>query len=241
VANSQSNAAISREWGWGLRELVRLRQLTGKWRRFTEQHSGVCCRSIWLAVGVRLADEPPSLIGQFRIASERDRRRMLQHLRDGLARLAGRIGQPYVEVAQVQLVAQVCGSLSFPGWRQARETTWRREGGRYTTRGWPLRLPANHCAVVLLPLPAGRISTTARDHPPLLTTPVFTHGPLAKSTGYHDALLGLVTKWVANPGFGVSAQLAAPIVETIVRGRIFERRIETFGLDWPLPPAQGLS
>lgn len=166
---------------------------------------------------------------------------MVRHLRDGLARLAERVDQPYIEVLQVQLVAQICGSLSFQSWRQARETTWRRQGGRYTTRGWPLWLPADHCAVVLLPLPVGRMSTTARDHPPLLATPVFVHGRLAKVAGYHDALLGLVTKWVANPGFGVSAQLAPPIVETIVRGRILERRVESFGLDWPLPPAEGLS
>ena len=207
----------------------------------SDQSLRVCCRSIWLAVRMRLADEPPSFIGQFRIASARDRRRMVRHLRDGLARLAERVGQPYVEVWQVQLVAQICGSLSFQSWRQARETTWRRQGGRYTTRGWPLRLPADHCAVVLLPLPAGRISTTVRDHPPLVATPVFAHGPLAKSAGYHDALLGLVTKWVTNPGFGVSAQLAPPIVETVVHGRILERRVESFGLDWPSPPAQGLS
>jgi hypothetical protein len=189
---------------------------------------------------MRRTDGPPNLTEQFTIASKRDRRRMVRDLRDGLARLEERVGQPYVDVRQVQLVAQICGSLSFQSWRQARETTWRRQGGTYTTRRWPLQLPADYCAVVLLPLPAGRISTTVKDHPPLLTTPVFTHGPLAKTAGYHDAFLGLVTRWVTNPGFGSSAQLAPPLVETIVRGRIMERRVESFGLNWSLPPAEGL-
>src|SRR6202030_468522 len=125
---------------------------------------------------------------------------------------------PYVDFWRVQLVAQICGPLSFHSWRQARETTWRRQGGGDTTRAWPVELPVDHYAVVLLPLPAGRISTTMRDHPPLMATPLFVHGPMASDTGYHDGLLGLVTKWVANPGFGVSAQLAPPIVETITRG-----------------------
>lgn len=166
---------------------------------------------------------------------------MLRHLHDGLAMLTERAGQPYVNVLQIQLVAQVCGSLNYQSWRQARERTWRREGRGNTTRAWPEQLPADHCAVVLLPLPVGRISTTMREHPPLMATPVFAHGPLAESTGYHDALLGLVTKWVANPGFGVTAQLAPPIVETIAHGRILERRVESFGLDWPIYPAPGLS
>lgn len=195
---------------------------------------------MWLDADIRRAGAPPSFTGTFRIASKRDRRRMLRHLSYGLARLEARTGQPCVKVLPVQLVAQVCGSTSFPSWREAREKTWRREGGVYTTRGWPAQLPVDHCAVVLLPLPAGRISTSAKDHPPLLATPTFTHGPAAKDAGYNDALLGLVTKWVVNPSVGVSAWLAPPIVETVVRGRIQERRIESFGLDWPLPCALGM-
>jgi hypothetical protein len=84
---------------------------------------------------MRLAGGPPSfLTREFKVASERDRRRMLKHLRAGLARLEERAGQPYVRVLQVQLVGQVCGSLGYESWRQVLDGAWRRQGGRFTTR-----------------------------------------------------------------------------------------------------------
>ncbi|MGA2453483.1 MAG: hypothetical protein ABSG93_08185 [Solirubrobacteraceae bacterium] len=190
---------------------------------------------------LRSRNTPPSFTGQFKDVSVRDRRRLVGHLRDGLERLADRVGQPYVNVSQIQLVIQVCGAASFQGWREAHESTWRRQSDKYTTRGWPLQLPAGYCGMVLLPLPAGRVATTARDHPPLLATPMFAHGPLLKRSGYYDAALRLITSWVANPGFGVTARLAPPIIETIALDRIVERRVEPFGVDWPLPAAEGLS
>ncbi|HEY8583307.1 MAG TPA: hypothetical protein VIL49_10175, partial [Capillimicrobium sp.] len=59
--------------------------------------------------------------------------------------------------------------------------------------------------------------------------------------GRHDELaLSLVTSWVANPGAGQSARLAPPVVELIQGGAAVERRVADFGLDWPLPVADGV-
>lgn len=165
---------------------------------------------------------------------------MVRCLADGLARLAERVDQPYVTTVQIQPVVQVCGAESYPSWRQDREATWRREGDRCSTRNWPVALPAGHFAAVLLPIRFGRVSTTARDHPPLVASPRFTHGRLTSYTGYQDGVLALLASWVSDPGFAVTAQLAPPIVEVILRRRVAERRLDSFGLDWPLPPARDL-
>lgn len=160
---------------------------------------------------------------------------MVRRLADELERLADRVDRPYVTAVQIQLVAQVCGVHSYPGWRDAREATWRREGDKFSTRTWPVALRADHFAAVLLPLRLGRVSTAAGDHPPLVASPRFARGPLQGDTGYSDGVLSLVTSWVSQPGFGVTARLAPPIVELIYNGRVGDRRIHAFGLDWPLP------
>ncbi len=165
---------------------------------------------------------------------------MVRRLADELERLADRVDRPYVATVQIQLVVQVCGDQSYPSWKKAREATWRREGGRCSTRTWPVALRAGHFAAVLLPLRLGRVSTTAGDHPPLVASPRFACGPLQGDTGYKDGVLSLVTSWVSEPGFGVTAQLAPPIVELIYNGRVGDRRIHAFELDWPLPAVADL-
>lgn len=174
------------------------------------------------------------------IRSSRDRQRTERRLAHELARLAERVDQPYVTTLLVQPVVQVCGEQSYSSWRQDRETTWRREGNRFSTKNWPTALSMGHFAAVLLPLRVGRICTTAHDHPPLVASPRFTHGRLTADTGYQDGVLALLTSWVGDPGFGVTAQLAPPIVEVIFKGLIVERRLESFGLDWPLLPVRDL-
>jgi hypothetical protein len=160
---------------------------------------------------------------------------MVRRLADELERLANRVDQPYVTAVRIQLVVQVCGDHSYPSWKEAREATWRREGGRFSTKTWPVVLRAGYFAAVLLPLRLGHVSTTARDHPPLVASPRFTYGRLKGDTGYKDGVLSLVTSWVSEPGFGVTAQLAPPIVELIYDGRVADRRIHAFGLEWALP------
>jgi hypothetical protein len=179
-----------------------------------------------------------------RIVWSRRRRHAEAHLREGLAKLAERVGQPYVTSLRIQLVAQVCGPQSYVQWRQAIEVTWGRHGGdRYSASTWPAALGFDQCAAVLLPLPVGRVTTSFRHHPPLLASPYFTcgPGPPINRAGYRDVVLAVLASWVCNPSFAVTAQLAPPIVETIVQNRIGERRVESFGLEWPLPPIRGLS
>jgi len=52
--------------------------------------------------------------------------------------------------------------------------------------------------------------------------------------------LGLITNWCANPGEDVTALLAPPVVEIIGQRGVTHRRVEDFGLKWPLRVADGL-
>ena len=182
---------------------------------------------------------PSDLSRHVTIRSARDRHRMVRRLAYELEQLANRIDQPYVTAVQIQLVVQVCRDRSYPSWKEAREATWRREGGRFSTRTWPAALRAGHFAAVLLPLRLGHVST-ASDHPPLVASPRFTYGRLKSDTGYEDGVLSLVTSWVSEPGFGVTAQLAPPMIEIVYDGRIADRRTHVFGVDWPLPASPDL-
>jgi hypothetical protein len=53
-------------------------------------------------------------------------------------------------------------------------------------------------------------------------------------------VLELLLTWTQNPAEGHTARLAPPVIEIIVQGKVSERWAETFGLAWPLPPADGI-
>jgi hypothetical protein len=161
-------------------------------------------------------------------------------LQRALERLQQLEDDPSVEVIDVQPVAQLCGGAGYPAWRDGVERAWRRQkGGRLSTASWPRTLAADHVAVLLLPLPAGRVGPAARSARPI-ADPVFSSGvPLVDSPGT-DPVLELLLTWMQNPGKGHTARLAPPVIETLVQGKVAERWVETFGLEWPLPPADGL-
>src|SRR3954454_21638302 len=82
---------------------------------------------------------------------------------------------------------------------------------------------------VLLPLAAGRVGVAAGRNPKLVASPIFSAGTPATGGGpYDDLALGLVARWVANPGEGQTARLAPPVIELIQRGRVSQRHLADF-------------
>jgi hypothetical protein len=55
-----------------------------------------------------------------------------------------------------------------------------------------------------------------------------------------DACLSVLTSWVCQPGAGVTAGLAPPVIEVVQRGRATSRAVEDFGQCWPLRAADGV-
>ena len=76
--------------------------------------------------------------------------------------------------------------------------------------------------------------------PACVAQPVFSKGTPGRGGDRSDIVLGLVTNWWANPGEGVTALLAPPVVEVIGKRGVVERQVEDFGLEWPLPVADGV-
>jgi len=180
--------------------------------------------------------------------SERGRRGKVRELDRALQALAARAGQPGVNVIDVQLVAQLCAGAGYPAWRDSVERTWKQHnkrpaqratGQQLSTSAWPRTLGREHVAVLLTPMPAGRVGIAARNARPI-ADPIFSHGiPLVDAPGT-DPVLELLLTWTQRPAEGHTARLAPPVIEIIAQGKVSERWAETFGLDWPLPPADGI-
>jgi hypothetical protein len=176
--------------------------------------------------------------------SQRERGRRVRELERALERLALRERDPGVEVIDVQLVAQLCGGSGYGPWREGVERGWRRHNARdpgreLSTVSWPRTLTADHVAVLLLPLPAGRVGVAARKARPV-ADPVFSAGVPLVGAPRADPVLELLLTWTQNPSDGTTARLAPPVIEVIVHGKVDERWAETFGLDWSLPLADGI-
>lgn len=159
--------------------------------------------------------------------SGRGRRGRVRELERGVAELARRVGAPGVTVIDVQLVAQLCASGSYPLWRDGIERAWRRHATRSTvqkwsTAGWPPVLGDDHVAVLLTPLPAGRVGLAAHNARPI-ADPVFSHGVPPVGAPRTDPVLELLLTWIKNPAAGHTARLAPPVIEVMVRGKVDER------------------
>lgn len=167
--------------------------------------------------------------------SQRARRDRIRELQQAITRLEQLEREPGIVVIDVQLVAQLCAGAGYPAWRDGVERAWRRQNdGRWGTAAWPATLSAEHVAVLLLPLPAGRVAQAGRSTRPI-ADPVFTSGIPLMGAPVSDPVLGVLLTWVQNPAKGHTARLAPPVIETIIHGRVAERTVESFGLEWPLP------
>jgi hypothetical protein len=129
--------------------------------------------------------------------SERGRRGKVRELDRALQALAARAEQPGVNVVDVQLVAQLCGGAGYAAWREGVERAWkehnkrpaqRASGRQLSTSAWPRTLGREHVAVLLTPMPAGRVGIAARSARPV-ADPIFSHGiPLVDAPGTDPGL-----------------------------------------------------
>ena len=93
--------------------------------------------------------------------------------------------------------------------------------------------------MLLLALPAGRVGPAVRNARPL-ADPLFSSGVPLVGAPRTDPVLEVLLTWMQNPAAGQTARLAPPVIEIIVHGKVQERWAETFGLEWPLPLADGI-
>src|ERR1700730_10221780 len=174
-------------------------------------------------------------------ATARDAQRGLeQALKKQKKRLAVSAG----DAVDVQLLGQVTSAAE---WSKLLAYWERRKPGWVAT--WPQQLEPGACALNLWPLPAGRVGRAAglgadvrkRQPKRVLATPgvnVFDPEAVDVRTGF--AVVCAI--WLENAGTDFKAlQLAPPVLEaSTTGGRLVSREIVDFGLEWSLPPADGL-
>jgi hypothetical protein len=165
-------------------------------------------------------------------------RALRQALALGLEELRRRRAQAGVRSTDIQLVVRIAGADAYPAFRAGQEAAWREQDTRWSTAGWPDAILAGTHAAVLLPLlydafPAGALPAPLAARP--VAEPVF-------GTGADAGLLALdlVAAWVSVPAAGETAQLAPVLVERVAGAVLPGRRIEDWGLRWPLPPQPAL-
>jgi hypothetical protein len=165
--------------------------------------------------------------GGVRVSAAPDRSPLVARAGTALAQLGRMAEGPGARAVDVQLVVQVSDDAGYDRWRAGREASWRKEGGRYTTAGWPRELGADTLAAVLLPLPYGRKGSR------VVAGPLFSTRSRADGSGAEDVALGLIAEWLRQATTGSAPfRLAPPLLETGA-----ERRVLDLGLAWPLAAA----
>jgi hypothetical protein len=170
-------------------------------------------------------------------------------LRDALERVNEHAARAGGSPTDVQLLGQVSISGDWP---QIREYWTRRAG---LTGSWPNRVGSSDVILNLWPISPGRLQLTTgvgakpqkRQPQKLLGTPALAcFDPLQSRTSADEALARTVASWVddvlAHEEFRGGLRLAPPILEEWAsKGRLVSRRVLTFGLEWPLAAADGLT
>lgn len=161
------------------------------------------------------------------------------------AHTTGAAGSP----TDVQLLGQVSGSAD---WSQIREYWTRRAG---LTGSWPTRLGPNELVLNLWPIPPGHLQLTTgigvkpqkRQPRKLLSTPALTSfDPIQSRTNSDDALARAIASWIADVlahnEYPNGVRLAPPILEEWApKGKLVQRRVLTFNVEWQLAPAEGVT
>lgn len=167
-------------------------------------------------------------------------------LRDALTRAGPHAAGTTGSSAAVQLLGQVSGR---DDWSQIREYWTRRAG---LTGSWPTRLGPNELVLNLWPIPPGHLQLASgigmkapkRQPRRLLGTPALTSFD-AKSPR-SDALARAVASWIddviEHGEYPSGFALAPPILEEWApKGQLVRREVVTFGLDWQLKSAEGVT
>lgn len=139
---------------------------------------------------------------------------------------------------ETQPLIQIVGPDGFPAFRAAWEKSWRKKSEAWSTAPWPASLRATESAALLVPVAAGRVGTALGKHPKSISEPVLIVGETTHSPD--DIVIALMARWLKHTAPRGTCS-APPVVETIVAGRVDERRVVDLGVAWSLPPADGLN
>jgi hypothetical protein len=189
-----------------------------------------------------MPDKPPSRLaplklrrdaaGALRMAAEPDRSPDVARAAAALAQIDRLASAPEARPLDVQPVVQVSDPAGYRRWRSDREAIWRAQGPRYTTAGWPAKLPFDVLAGLLLPLPYGATAGRGRNAPRVVAEPLFSTRSRADGSGAQDMALGLIAEWLHQATSGRALRVAPPILEIGT-----ERHVLDLGLEWPLAAA----
>jgi hypothetical protein len=170
--------------------------------------------------------------GAIRMAAEPDRSPDVTRAAGALAQITRLTSAPEARPLDVQPVVQVSDPAGYLRWRSDREVIWRAQGRRYTTAGWPAKLPPDLLAAVLLPLPYGATAGRGRNAPRVVAEPLFSTRSQADGSEAQDIALGLIAEWLHQATSGPAMRVAPPILEIGT-----QRRVLDLGLEWPLAAA----
>jgi hypothetical protein len=164
-----------------------------------------------------------------------------------LKRQDERAARSDVQAVDAQLLGQVTSASEWPKLLAYWE---RRNPGGVTA--WPRHLDPSAHALNLWPLPAGRVGHAAglgadvrkRQPKRMLSTPGLTvFDPEKRSSDATTALAVVCATWLEDVGISdfEALRLAPPVLEVWAPGgRLVSRSVVDFGLDWPLPAADGI-
>ena len=168
-------------------------------------------------------------------------------LERALDRQADRAVDARAQVAEVQLLAQMTPAAEWP---KLLAYWLRRNPSGVTT--WPRQLAPGSHAMNLWPLPAGRVGHAAalgadvrrRQPKRMLSTPgLLVFDPDEPGTDARSGLAVVCATWLEDIGMSEfkALRLAPPVLEAwATGGRLISREVVDFGLDWPLPAADGI-
>jgi len=172
--------------------------------------------------------------------SIRAQRALLRNIANGVQRWTAQAQESGVTVIEVQPVLQVVAPQSYEEFRAGWMRAWAKHGGAYSAEKWVRTLAAGEYAVLLLPLPAGRVGVAVGRHPRAMSRPLFLAGRPPHGRGYSDTCAHALATWLSLPTGPVAPLLAPPVIEVIQRGQVEQRYVEEFGAQWPLAQPDGL-
>jgi hypothetical protein len=178
------------------------------------------------------------------VATPEDARRALSQ---ALKRQRERLALAESEAVDVQLLGQVTSAEEWPKLL----AYWERRNPSGVA-AWPRRLERGAYALNLWPLAAGRVGRAAglgadvrkRQPKKLLCTPGLTRfEPDKGGSDATTALAVVCATWLEDVGMTdfQALRLAPPVLEAwATGGRLLSRAVMDFGLEWSLPPADGI-
>ena len=178
------------------------------------------------------------------VATAQEARRALVQ---ALKRQRERLAMAGAEAVDVQLLAQVTPAVEWPKLL----AYWERRNPSGVA-SWPRRLDSGAHALNLWPLPAGRVGRATglgadvrkRQPKKMLSAPGLTvFDPEKSASDATTALAVVCATWLEDVGMSDfdALRLAPPVLEAWAPGgRLVSRVVVDFGMDWPLPAADGI-